>query len=129
MAGGEAALDALLELEDPPTALVTSTDLVAIGVLHAAYSRGRIVPRELSVVGFDDIPIAAHTAPALTTLRMPITEMVREGVRQAVGYAQDPTAPREARIQSFDPTLVVRESTAPPAILVPTTATDRTASA
>ena len=93
MAGGEAALDALLELDDPPTALVTSTDLVAIGVLHAAYSRGRIVPRELSVVGFDDIPIAAHTAPALTTLRMPITEMVREGVRQAVGFAQDPTAP------------------------------------
>ena len=91
MAGGEAALDALLELDDPPTALVTSTDLVAIGVLHAAYSRGRIVPRELSVVGFDDIPIAAHTAPALTTLRMPITEMVQEGVRQAVGFAEDPT--------------------------------------
>ena len=129
MAGGEAALDALLELNDPPTALVTSTDLVAIGVLHAAYSRGRIVPRELSVVGFDDIPIAAHTAPALTTLRMPITEMVRECVRQAVGYAHDPTAPREARIQSFDPTLVVRESTAPPAILVSTTATGRAASA
>jgi len=129
MAGGEAALDALLELDDPPTALVTSTDLVAIGVLHAAYSRGRIVPRELSVVGFDDIPIAAHTAPALTTLRMPITEMVREGVRQAVGFAQDPTAPREARIQSFDPTLVVRESTAPPPVLVPTTATDQAAPA
>ena len=90
MAGGEAALDALLELDDPPTALVTSTDLVAIGVLHAAYSRGRIVPRELSVVGFDDIPIAAHTAPALTTLRMPITEMVREGVRLAVGFAAGP---------------------------------------
>ena len=66
------------------------------------------------MVGFDDIPIAAHTVPALTTLRMPITEMVREGVRQAVGFAQDPTAPREARVQSFDPTLVVRESTAPP---------------
>ena len=99
-----------------PTALVTSTDLVAIGVLHAAYSRGRIVPRELSVVGFDDIPIAAHTAPALTTLRMPITEMVQEGVRLAIGFAQDPSSPREARIQSFDPTLVVRESTAPPTI-------------
>jgi hypothetical protein len=55
--------------------------------------------------------------------------MVREGVRQAVGFAHDPTGPREARIQSFDPTLVVRESTAPPAILVPTTARDRAASA
>ena len=129
MAGGEAALDALLELDDPPTALVTSTDLVAIGVLHAAYSRGRIVPRELSVVGFDDIPIAAHTAPALTTLRMPITEMVEEGVRLAVGFAEDPTSPREARIQSFDPTLVVRESTAPPAIAVPSPTSEQAASA
>jgi DNA-binding LacI/PurR family transcriptional regulator len=127
MAGGEAALDALLELDEPPTALVTSTDLVAIGVLHAAYSRGRLVPRELSVVGFDDIPIAAHTAPALTTLRMPITEMVREGVRQAIGYAHDPMAAREALVQSFDPTLVVRESTAPPASAATTTAVERAA--
>ena len=58
------------------------------------------MPDELSVVGFDDLLLAAHTVPALTTLRMPIAEIVREGVRQAVALAQDPTAPREARVQS-----------------------------
>ena len=57
--------------------MCTSTDLVAIGALHAAHSLGAAVPERLSVVGFDDILIAAHTVPALTTLRMPITEMVR----------------------------------------------------
>ena len=83
-AGGETALLALLELRDPPTAIVTSTDLAAVGVLHAAYSAHRMVPDQLSVVGYDDLPIAAHTVPPLTTLRMPIGEMVGAGVRHAI---------------------------------------------
>ena len=119
MAGGEAALDALLELAEPPTALVTSTDLVAVGVLHAAYSRNRVVPDELSVVGYDDIPIAAHTVPALTTLRMPIPEVTGEGVRLAIQFARDASLPQEANRTRFEPTLVVRQSTAPPATSAP----------
>jgi DNA-binding LacI/PurR family transcriptional regulator len=115
LAGGEEALAALLELAEPPTAILATTDLVAVGVLHVAYSRGRTVPDELSVVGHDDIQIAAHTAPALTTLRMPIAEIVGEGVRTAVELARDPSAPRTPRIRVFEPTLVVRQSTAPPA--------------
>ena len=115
MAGGEAALAALLELADVPTALVTSTDLVAVGVLHAAYSRNRVVPDELSVVGYDDIPIAAHTVPALTTLRMPIPEVTGEGVRLAIQFARDASLEQEANVTVFEPTLVVRQSTAPPA--------------
>ena len=89
LAGGETALRALLALTDPPTAVVTSTDLVAVGVLHAAYNLGRTVPDELSVVGFDDLLLAAHTVPALTTLRMPIAEIVRESVELAIGFARD----------------------------------------
>jgi DNA-binding LacI/PurR family transcriptional regulator len=115
MAGGESALAALLELADVPTALVTSTDLVAVGVLHAAYSRNRVVPDELSVVGYDDIPIAAHTVPALTTLRMPIPEVTGEGVRLAIQFARDASLEQEANVTVFEPTLVVRQSTAPPA--------------
>src|SRR6478752_443340 len=72
LAGGEAALRALFDLDEPTTAVMTSTDLVAVGVLHAAYNMDRTVPDELSVVGFDDLLLAAHTVPALTTLRMPI---------------------------------------------------------
>ena len=116
LAGGELALRALLELHEPPTAIVASTDLVAVGVLHAAYSAGRVVPRELSVVGYDDLPIAAHTVPALTTLRMPIGEMVGTGVRLAIELARDAKVSREPRKEVFRPTLVVRESTAPPPV-------------
>lgn len=114
LAGGEAALAALLDLPEPPTAVVTSTDLVAVGVLHAAYSLGRTVPDELSVVGFDDILIAAHTVPALTTMRMPIAEIVGAGVKLAIELARDTSASREPRITVYEPSLVVRQSTSPP---------------
>jgi DNA-binding LacI/PurR family transcriptional regulator len=114
LAGGEEAVRALLALPDPPTAVVTSTDLAAVGVLHAAYSDGRTVPNELSVVGFDDLLLAAHTVPALTTLRMPIGEIVGEGVELAIEMGRDPTASRAPRRKVFEPTLIVRQSTAPP---------------
>jgi hypothetical protein len=69
----------------------------------------------LSVVGFDDILIAAHTVPALTTLRMPIAAMVREAVGTAVALARDPVRPRpEPTKVVFEPTLIVRESTGRP---------------
>ena len=115
LAGGESALRALFDLAEPPTAVMTSTDLVAVGVLHAAYSLGRTVPDELSVVGFDDLLLAAHTVPALTTLRMPIAEIVNESVELAIGFARDPARSRAPRTTVFKPTLVVRQSTSRPA--------------
>ena len=121
LAGGEAALRALFDLDEPPTAVMTSTDLVAVGVLHAAYSLARTVPDELSVVGFDDLLLAAHTVPALTTLRMPIAEIVNESVELAIGFARDPDLSREPRVTVFKPTLVVRQSTARPAAVKTTT--------
>jgi DNA-binding LacI/PurR family transcriptional regulator len=112
--GGETALHALLELDDPPTAVMTSTDTLAVGVLHAAHTAGRPVPGRLSVVGFDDILLASHTVPALTTLRMPTAEIVRVGVRLAVELARDSAAPREPHVEILAPSLIVRQSTAPP---------------
>ncbi len=114
LAGGDAALRLLLELPEPPTAVATSTDLVAVGVLHAAHSLGATVPERLSVVGFDDILIAAHTVPALTTLRMPISEIVGHAVARAVSLARDPDAARAPSLDVFGPTLIIRDSTAPP---------------
>ena len=87
---------ALLDLPEPPTAIMTSTDTLAFGVLHAAYSLGRAVPDDLSVVGFDDILLASHTVPALTTLRMPTAAIVAEGVQLAIEYARDASAARPA---------------------------------
>jgi DNA-binding LacI/PurR family transcriptional regulator len=101
-------------LPEPPTAVATSTDLVAIGVLHAAHSLGATVPDRLSVVGFDDILIVSHTVPALTTLRMPIAEIVSHAVTQAVTLARDPEAARTPHLDVFEPELILRDSTAPP---------------
>jgi DNA-binding LacI/PurR family transcriptional regulator len=115
LAGGDTALRRLLELPEPPTAVATSTDLVAVGVLHAAHSLGATVPDRLSVVGYDDILIASHTAPALTTVRMPISEIVSHAVAHAIALARDPAALREPSLEVFKPALIVRDSTAPPA--------------
>jgi DNA-binding LacI/PurR family transcriptional regulator len=113
--GGEAAIRALLALPEPPTAVMTSTDTLAVGALHAAYSQGVSVPADLSVVGFDDILLASHTVPALTTLRMPTAEIIAEGVRLAIDFARDPAAPRHPGVTVMEPSLIVRQSTAPPA--------------
>jgi DNA-binding LacI/PurR family transcriptional regulator len=112
--GGEAAVRALLAHVEPPTALMTSTDTLAVGVLHAAYGRGIVVPRDLSVVGFDDILLASHTVPALTTLHMPVAEIVEEGVRLAIELSRDPTAERRPSVALRTPQLIVRQTTAPP---------------
>ena len=111
-AGGEAALRGLMALSDPPTAVMTSTDVLAIGVLHAAAARGLSVPADLSVVGFDDLALAAYTVPALTTLRMPVAEMVEAAFEIAIGAGAANGARAPADL--FRATLVTRGSTAPP---------------
>jgi DNA-binding LacI/PurR family transcriptional regulator len=111
--GGEDALAVLLDLPEPPTAIMTSTDTLAVGVLHAAYAGGRRVPADLSVVGFDDIQLAGHTVPALTTLRMPTRDIVARGVQLAIDLSRDADASREPRVEVVAAELIVRESTAP----------------
>lgn len=105
-AGGEAALQTLLEAPEPPSAVICTTDLLAIGVLHAAAARGVVVPTDLSVMGFDDLPISAYLVPALTTLHIPIHEMAVHAVEIAVGDAG-----REPVTEVYQPSLVVRSST------------------
>jgi len=109
-AGGDAALRALMTLDRPPTAVVCSTDHLATGVLHAAADLGVSVPGDLSVVGFDDIPMARYTVPALTTIHMPVGEMTAIAARLAMDEAESAT---EGDAQNFvvAPSLVVRKST------------------
>jgi DNA-binding LacI/PurR family transcriptional regulator len=120
---GELALAALLRLSPRPTAILTATDILAMGVIHAASESGVAVPEELSVVGFDDIPIAAGTVPGLTTVRMPTAEMVAASVELAVGNP----GWREQRAGNpplviFQPKLITRHSTA---AITPTAYGDR----
>jgi len=109
-AGGVSAVQRLSELPDPPTALVASTDVLAIGALHGAHEHGLRVPDQLSIAGFDDIPVAAFTVPSLTTVRMPVREMVERAVRMVL---DGPELGAKEPPPVLQPSLVVRESTGP----------------
>lgn len=76
-AGGYAAGTRLMAATVPLTALLCAADQLAVGVLCALQEGGWRVPQVMSVVGFDDIPLAAYTSPPLTTVRQPVTELAR----------------------------------------------------
>lgn len=110
-AGGDSALRTLLALDEPPTAVVCSTDHLATGVLHAAAELGIAVPGALSVVGFDDIPISSYTVPPLTTVHMPVSEMTAVAASLAMDEPEDGAAPVDNVV--VWPSLVIRKSTGP----------------
>jgi LacI family transcriptional regulator len=109
IAGGAA----LLDLPQPPTAVFAGSDETALGVIEAARARGLRIPEDLSVVGFDDTPVARLAAPPLTTVRQPLREMgavaVRTALRLAAGEGVD------SHHVELATELVVRQSTARPA--------------
>ena len=99
---------ALLTLSPRPTAIFAGNDEMAAGVLQAARQLGVAVPRDLSVVGFDDFEIARRLWPSLTTLRTPTREIGRLAVERLMGLSDDGREPKDRL-----PVLVVRESTGP----------------
>jgi len=113
-AGGVAAMEALLRLDEPPTATLAATDQLAMGALHAAHLAGLRVPDDISVVGFDDIPLAAFTVPALTTVRMPVAEMAAIAVRIAIDEDGGIGADSQPPVHVVAPTLIARDSVGPP---------------
>ncbi|WP_078863666.1 MULTISPECIES: LacI family DNA-binding transcriptional regulator [unclassified Streptomyces] len=110
-AGHDHALE-LLRGPDRPTAIFAGSDLQALGVLEAARVRGLQVPGDLSVVGYDDIPPARWSSPALTTVDQPLVAMAEEAVRMLLRLRSSEHT--ESSIE-FGTRLVVRDSTAPPA--------------
>ena len=109
---GVTAASRLLDLSPRPTAIFASNDEMAAGVVHAARDRGLEVPRDLSVIGFDDTPIAAHMWPPLTTVRWPIISMARAAAFKLVaGLKRETEAPEPSL---FISSLVRRASVAPP---------------
>jgi DNA-binding LacI/PurR family transcriptional regulator len=114
--GGAAALDRLMDLEEPPSAIVAPTDVIAIGMLHAAQRRGLRIPSDVSISGFDDIPVAAFSVPALTTVRMPIEAMVRSALDIAIDTLEGRLAIGADVHPLLGPELVVRASTGPPPV-------------
>jgi DNA-binding LacI/PurR family transcriptional regulator len=110
--GGKHALGPILEQAPGVTAVLAATDTLAVGLLHAAYNRGINVPERLSIVGFDDIAMAAVTVPSLTTVRMPVVEIVGRGVELCIG-ADHWTGAWPPPRETFEPTLVTRGSSGP----------------
>ena len=112
LAGGFDAALALLDLPQPPTAIYAASDKLALGVLKAASVRGVRVPEELSVVGFDDIPMATYAIPSLTTVRQPIEQMAKLAVESVLALIGARNGGPHKRI--VRPQLMQRESCASP---------------
>jgi LacI family transcriptional regulator len=106
--GGE-----LLDLPDRPTAIFAGSDQQALGVYEAGRQRGLLVPQDLSVVGFDDLPAARWVSPPLTTVRQPLAEMGRVAA-EMLGDLIEGIPLRSQRVE-LATELVIRESTARPA--------------
>jgi DNA-binding LacI/PurR family transcriptional regulator len=106
--GGDDALTAAWEAGRRPTALLAVSDVIALGVLRAALRLGLRVPEDLEVIGFDDIPLAAMSHPALSTVHQPIAEKGRLATQLLVREL-DQGGPRERIVLPTE--LVLREST------------------
>ncbi|MCF6521891.1 LacI family DNA-binding transcriptional regulator [Streptomyces sp. JJ36] len=106
--GGQAATGPLLDRGC--TAVVCASDMMALGAIRAARQRGLAVPRDLSVIGFDDSPLIAFTDPPLTTIRQPVQAMGQAAVRALLEEIGGTPAPPGEFV--FLPELVVRGSTA-----------------
>ncbi len=91
---------------DAPTAVFAANDQLALGLLHAASTLGLGVPRDLSVVGFDDMPEAAHFLPPLTTVRQDFAEIGRRAMARLVAALAGQDAAADALIP---PELIVRD--------------------
>ena len=111
---GQAGLESLLAAG--ATAVFCYNDTTAIGVLAACYQRGLAVPRDLSVIGFDDIDIAAYTIPSLTTIRQPRFELGQRAMHMMLDVLEGQTPDNQTVLGE----LIVRQTTAPPTTLAQT---------
>jgi DNA-binding LacI/PurR family transcriptional regulator len=109
---GRDAARTLLALPEPPTAIFASNDLQALGVYQAAREAGLSIPEDLSVVGFDDLPVVGWVDPPLTTVHQPLTEMAVAATELALALGRGEQAPQIGL--EIATTLTVRSSTAPP---------------
>jgi DNA-binding LacI/PurR family transcriptional regulator len=109
---GYQAMNELLGLPQPPTAVLACSDELAFGAMHALYDAGLSVGGDVSLVGFDDLPLAAHTHPSLTTLRQPRRRVGEQLAALLIAAVED--RERTPTSVMLGARLVVRRSTGPP---------------
>jgi LacI family transcriptional regulator len=112
---GFAGGNALLSLPTPPTAIFASSDMMALGVMDAARTHGLRIPEDLSLIGFDDIPMAAVAHPGLTTVRQPLEEIGRIATEILLRAIENPEDPPEVVVVPTE--LIIRGTTAPVKLL------------
>ena len=103
----------MLELADPPTAIFAGSDMQAMGVYEAARLHRLRIPDDLSVVGFDDLPMSGWVSPPLTTIIQPLARMAAMATRTVLALLDGRTDTSSNRVE-LTTSLVVRASTAPP---------------
>lgn len=109
--GGEDAVRSLLKEKTPPTAVMTANDITAFGAIRGVHSMGLSVPKDLSIIGLDDVLLSNVIQPPLTTIRIPRRRMAEVCVR-AMDHTKQDVEQRGSRY-SVPAELVIRESTAP----------------
>lgn len=109
---GYQAFGRFFDHADAPTAVFAQNDQMAVGVLRAARDAGLFPPDDLSVIGVDDIPLAAYFAPPLTTVRQDFALIGREAARLLIRAVEEPQAPREHLLLPGE--MIIRRSTAAP---------------
>jgi LacI family transcriptional regulator len=112
MEGGIAAMRKLLALPKRPTAVICSNDMTAMGVMRESYDQGVHIPRDLSVIGFDDIRLSQFVVPPLTTVRMSQTDIARLAFNAILAEIQRKTPSPSGTEYTLRTALVLRHSTA-----------------
>lgn len=112
--GYEAAMR-LLALDEKPTAIFALTEVAAVGVMHAAAEMGLSIPNDLSVLSYDDLPLAEYFIPPLTSIAQPFIEMGETAVNLLLDQIEDPSLPPQKVV--LPTRLVVRQTTAPPPMI------------
>lgn len=109
---GMAAAGHFMSLKSPPTAIISSNDLMAVGVLRGLAERGIHVPDQISVIGFDDIHLAEFAYPPLTTIRMPREDLAAAAFEGLMRLTEQ-SSPHQAGSLRVKTQLVIRQSTGP----------------
>lgn len=112
--GGAVATSRLLKRYPGLTAIYSSSLSQAVGVLHAIHEKGLRIPRDVSVVAYDDVPLAAYLSPPVDTIAMPLTELGQSAVRALVSQING-AQPQNVQIPT-PPRLVIRDSSTAPAV-------------
>jgi DNA-binding LacI/PurR family transcriptional regulator len=105
---GYVAMQALFDLETPPTAVFVASDVVAFGAMGAIFNRNLRIPDDIAIVGFDDVSMSPYVYPALTTIHLPAIEQGKLATRMLMNLIQGETPAHQQVI--METRLVVRHS-------------------